>query len=348
MGECSGYSRQRRNHLSQVEKRSASCRIGFQGFIQTHEVLTDMNDASLKTLVETNHPLRDGERDRQRALLQRNARLMTEFAEDIRGGYAAIAALTPQAAEITFYKESTAQASGWWSIPERPMRDRAILFIHGGGYHLGDASSYRGLTSQLAMRTNCSVFSADYPLSPENRFPAAFEAIVQARNWLSAEGFSQIALVGDSAGGGLALATLSEPLSSGAVASVVVFSPWTDLALTGASFHAPETRDPILTQSMLADLAKSYLHGANPKDRRASPLYGIPDCLPPLAIQVGSDELLLDDSRQYAKHAAERGGIVALDIFAGMHHVFQRDVGSIETAELALDLAAQFINGHWT
>ena len=307
-----------------------------------------MNDASLKTLVQTNHPLRDGERDRQRALLQRNARLMTEFAEDIRGGYAAVAALTPQATGITFSEESTAEASGWWSIPERPSRDRAILFIHGGGYHLGDASSYRGLTSQLAMRTNCSVFSADYPLSPENRFPAAFEAIVQARNWLSAQGFSQIALVGDSAGGGLALATLSEPLSSGTVASVVVFSPWTDLALTGASFNDPETQDPIFTPSMLADLAKSYLHGADPKDRRASPIYGIPDHLPPLAIQVGSDELLLDDSRQYAKLAAERSRIVALDIFIGMHHVFQRDVGSIETAELALELAAQFINGHWT
>ncbi len=307
-----------------------------------------MNVASLKKFVQTNHALRDGERDRQRALLQRNARLMTEFAEDMRGGYAAVAALTPQATEITFSEESTAQASGWWSIPERPSRDRAILFIHGGGYHLGDASSYRGLTSQLAMRTNCSVFSADYPLSPEHRFPAAFEAIVQARNWLSAQGFSQIALVGDSAGGGLALATLSEPLSNSTVASVVVFSPWTDLALTGASFNDIETQDPIFTPSMLADLAKSYLHGADPKDRRASPIYGIPDHLPPLAIQVGSDELLLDDSRRYAKLAAERGGIVALDIFAGMHHVFQRDAGALETASLALDLAAQFINGHWT
>ncbi|WP_109488500.1 alpha/beta hydrolase [Occallatibacter savannae] len=307
-----------------------------------------MNIASLKTLVQTNHPLREGERDRQRALLQRNASLMAEYGGDRRGGYAAVAALTPLATGITFSEEFTAQASGCWSIPERPLRDCAILFIHGGGYHLGDARSYRGLTSQLATRTNCAVFSADYPLSPENRFPAAFEAIVQARNWLSAQGISQIALVGDSAGGGLALATLGEALPNGTVASVVVFSPWTDLALTGASFRDPETHDPIFTPSMLADLAESYLHGADTKDRRASPLYAIPDHLPPLAIQVGSDELLLDDSRRYAKLAAKIGGIVALDIFMGMHHVFQRDAGSIETADFALDLTAQFINAHWT
>ena len=316
--------------------------------MQTCEVFTEMNVSSLKTLVQTNHPLRNGERERQQALFQRNAALMAEFGEDRRGGYAAMAALTPQATGITFSEASTAQASGWWSIPERPTRDRAVLFIHGGGYHLGDAASYRGLTSQLAMRTNCPVFSADYPLSPENRFPAAFEAIVRARSWLGAQGFSQIALVGDSAGGGLALATLSEPLSNSTVASVVVFSPWTDLALTGASFHDPEIQDPIFTPTMLADLAKSYLHGADPKDRRASPIYGIPDQLPPLAIQVGSDELLLDDSRQYAKLAASKGGIVSLDIFAGMHHVFQRDAGSIETADVALDLASQFVSDHWT
>jgi monoterpene epsilon-lactone hydrolase len=311
-------------------------------------VFTEMKVSSLSTLIQTNHPLRNGERERQRALLQRHAALMAKYAEDRRGGYAAIAALTPQATGITFSEVSTDRASGWWSIPERPSRDHAVLFIHGGGYHLGDAASYRGLTSHLAMRTNCPVFSADYPLSPENRFPAAFEAIVRARSWLGAQGFSQIALVGDSAGGGLALATLCEPLSNTSLASVVVFSPWTDLALSGASFNDPETEDPILTPTMLADLAKSYLHGANPKDRRASPIYGIPDHLPPLAIQVGSDELLLDDSRQYAQLAAVKGGIVSLDIFEGMHHVFQRDVGSIETADVALDLAAQFVSDHWT
>jgi acetyl esterase/lipase len=120
------------------------------------------------------------------------------------------------------------------------------------------------------------------------------------------------------------------------------------LALTGASFNDPETKDPIFTPPMLATLATSYLSGADPKDRRASPLYGVPARIPPLAIQVGSDELLLDDSLRYAHLAAEKGGTVALDIFLGMHHVFQRDIGSIETAERALNLAAQFIDRHWS
>jgi len=307
-----------------------------------------MNSSSATKLVLTKHPLRDGERERQIALLKRNATVMNEYGGNRRGGYAAVAAYTPQANGVAFSEELTEQASGWWSIPEQASRDRAILFIHGGGYHLGDASSYRGFTSQLAARTKCAVFSADYPLSPENRFPAAFDAAVKARKWLSSQAFSQIALVGDSAGGGLALATLNEPPSGSTVSSIVVFSPWTDLALTGASFNDPETKDPIFTPSMLATLATSYLSGADPRDRRASPLYVVPARIPPLAIQVGSDELLLDDSLRYAHLAAEKGGIVALDIFLGMHHVFQRDIGSIETAERALNLAAQFIDRHWS
>lgn len=155
-----------------------------------------MNSSSATKLVLTKHPLRDGERERQIALLKRNATVMNEYGSNRRGGYAAVAAYTPQANSVAFSEERTEQASGWWSIPEHASRDRAILFIHGGGYHLGDASSYRGFTSQLAARTKCAVFSVDYPLSPENKFPAAFDAAVKARKWLSSQAFSHIALVG--------------------------------------------------------------------------------------------------------------------------------------------------------
>lgn len=348
MDQRSGDSRQRRDYLNDVEKARATGGAGLSVRLQTCEGLTEMKGSMLPTFVETHHPLRDGERERQRAVLERNAALMADYAQDRRGGYAAMAVLTPRATGVRFWQVSTGEASGWWSIPEGASDDHAVLYIHGGGYHLGDAASYRGLTSQIAVRTKCPVFSADYPLAPEDRFPAAYEAIVRTRDWLGAQGFSQIAHMGDSAGGGLALATLSEPLSNSTVASAVVFSPWADLALTGASFHDPETQDPIFTPKMLTDLAKSYLNGADARDRRASPIYGIPNHLPPLAIQVGSDELLLDDSRQYARLAAGKGGMVALDIFEGMHHVFQRDAGSIETADVALDLAAQFVSDHWT
>jgi acetyl esterase/lipase len=134
-----------------------------------------------------------------------------------------------------------------------------------GGYHLGDAASYRGLGSHVAALTHCSVFLMNYPLAPEHRFPAAYDAAIHARDWLAVSGIERLALVGDSAGGGLALA----------------------------------------------------------------------------------DELLLDDSQSYAQLAAQKGTEVHLDVFEGMHHVFQRDVGVIETASVALGLAANFINKHW-
>ncbi len=306
-----------------------------------------MNSASLNTLTITHHPLRDGERDRQRAILERNAALMAHFPDDRRAAYAAMASQTAPAAGVSLSDTHSDEAKGLWLRPSFARADRVILFIHGGGYHLGDATSYSGFAGQIAARTKCLVFSMDYPLAPECLFPAPFLAVVRARNWLAASGYRQVALVGDSAGGGLALASLNEPLIGSRIASVVVFSPWTDLALTGASFSSPETYDPVFQPSVLASLARSYLGGADPRDYRASPIYGIPDQPPPIAIQVGTDELLLDDSREYARRAAKKGNSVTLDVFEGMHHVFQRDAGRLETADVALDLAAEFITRHW-
>lgn len=295
----------------------------------------------------SHHRLQAGEQERQARLLQRNADTQARFGTDLRGAYAAVAAQTPLAAGAECIMVSEPGVKGWWVTPRGAAFDRVILFIHGGGYRLGDAASYRGLASQLAIRTGVPVFSLDYPLTPEHPFPAAYDAAEAALVWLAYREHRQISLVGDSAGGGLALALLGVAMSEVRPASVVVFSPWTDLALTGRSFHDPATRDPIFEPSVLTALADAYLSGADPRDGRASPLYAIPDNLPPITIQVGSEELLLDDSRRYAEYAAQRGGEVALDIFDGMHHVFQRDVGVLETASTALDMAAQFVATHW-
>jgi monoterpene epsilon-lactone hydrolase len=193
-----------------------------------------------------------------------------------------------------------------------------------------------------------ATFVVDYPLAPEHRFPAAYDAALAARRWLTAEGVDQVALVGDSAGGGLALAAAGE-LGAGApaVAAVVVFSPWVDLALTGPSFWDPNTRDPIFKPGRLAASAATYLGGADARDGRASPLYSVSATLPPLAIQVGSNELLLDDARRYAVAAAEKGGEVSLDIFEGLHHVFQQSVGDLPSAGRARDAAGRFLSRHW-
>ena len=159
---------------------------------------------------------------------------------------------------------------------------------------------------------------------------------------------SQVALVGDSAGGGLALSVLADAATtSPAIAAVAVFSPWLDLAMTGASFASPDIHDPIFQPEMLAGPAGAYLAGADPKDGRASPLYAVPEVLPPLLIQVGADEILLDDARRYAQAAADKGGEVRLDIFEGLHHVFQSATRDLPTARRALDEVAAFLTRHW-
>jgi acetyl esterase/lipase len=256
-------------------------------------------------------------------------------------------ALTPIVSGVAMELVEEDDARGWWLAPQAPLPQRAILFVHGGGYHLGDARSYCGFASHFASQTRSAVFVVDYPLAPEHRFPAAYDHVLRARNWLAARGNRQIAIMGDSAGGGLALAVLGEPLKSAVMTSVVTFSAWTDLALAGTSFSDPATPDAIFKPDLLVGLAGSYLGGADPLDRRASPLYQLPDTLPPIALQVGSDEILLDDSRRYAWAAAKKGGEVRLDIYDGLYHVFQRDIGAVEAAQQATASAAAFVAGHW-
>jgi epsilon-lactone hydrolase len=300
-----------------------------------------------QSLITQHHPLLPGDLDGQKAVFARNTALSARHGDDRRGYYAAMSALTPMAAGVAREQVNERDARGWWLSPAAPLPGRALLFVHGGGYHLGDAQTYCGFASQFAALTRCAVFAVDYPLAPEQRFPAAYEHVLRARAWLAARGHRQIALLGDSAGGGLVLATLGEPLNGSVVSSVVAFSPWTDLAVAGTSFSDPATVDPIFKPELLAGLARSYLGGADPRDRRASPLYHLPDALPAIALQVGSDEILLDDARRYAWAAAKKGGEVRLDIYDGLYHVFQRDIGAIEAARQAIDSAGAFINGHW-
>ena len=190
-----------------------------------------------------------------------------------------------------------------------PATARAILFLHGGGYSLGTATAYRGLASQIAARSGVAVFVADYPLAPEAPFPAAYDAGLRAFDWIARDAARRVALAGDSAGGGLALALLghSDNVATRA-AAIATFSPWTDLALAGASFNDPRTVDPIFNRETVSTLAaKLILSGADARDGRASPLYRISPQLPPTLIQVGTHELLLDDARRYATEAERLG-----------------------------------------
>src|SRR5262249_46074118 len=177
-------------------------------------------------------------------------------------------------------------------------------------------------------------------------WPAGPTAALAAWRWLLDQGFERIAIVGDSAGGGLSLVTLNaltKRRQSPLPIAGVVFSPWTDLAFTGASMTDPAVQDPLISHEYLQDCAHKYRGTVSATDPLASPLFGDLRCLLPLLLQVGTDERLLDDSQQFAERAARAGVPVTLEVWEGMHHVFQLDVSHLESSRAALDRAASFL-----
>ncbi|QGZ58706.1 alpha/beta hydrolase fold domain-containing protein [Paraburkholderia acidiphila] len=308
-----------------------------------------MSHGQRTNLIETRHSLSDDDRDAARAGIARTQRHFEAFDGTMREAYDAMTAQTPVADGVGQESVANAEVKGWWIRPRSAPAHRAILFLHGGAFVLGSATGYRGFASQIAVRAGVDTFVLDYPLAPEHPFPAAHGAVLAALRWLANCGIREVALIGDSAGAGLALAVLGAGEGRTInIASVAAFSPWVDLAFTGPSFHSEATQDPVLTRPILANAAAAYLGAADPTDGRASPLYAIPASLPPIALQVGTDELLLDDARRYAAAAAQRGNTVQLEIYEGLHHVFQRSTHELASARYALDQIARFVSRNWT
>lgn len=312
------------------------------------KVKPSMKTQTAPGLIETRYPLAAEDRHIEPSLVAAMTGRFASFSGTRRDAYDALTSETPIATGVTVEAVETETLRGWWLRPIGAPPDRAMLFLHGGAYMLGSAAAYRGFVSQIAVRAKVNAFVPDYPLAPEHPFPAAYHGAIAAFAWLSAQQIDQFALVGDSAGGGLALALLAEPsIDTSSIASAAVLSPWTDLALRGESIRNTSIVDPIFQPATLEFAANSYLAGADPMDGRASPLYRLPENSLPIAIQVGTNELLLDDSRRYAASAAANGVDVHLAIFEGMHHVFQRSTAQLHTARRALDTVAQFLSKHW-
>jgi epsilon-lactone hydrolase len=236
--------------------------------------------------------------------------------------------------------------TGEWLVPETTAT-ATILYLHGGGYYFGSPRSHRAIAFGLATRANARVFSLDYRLAPEHRFPAALDDSLAAYRRLLADDVpaQSIVLVGDSAGGGLALATLlalrdaAEPLP----AAAVLFSPWTDLTCSGESMRTNEGRDPMYHASIFPRVAAQYLGTADARNPYASPLFGELKNLPPLLIQVGDTELLLDDSTRVATKARAAGVDVEVQIWRNVPHIFQIWTPFMPEAREALSRAAAFI-----
>jgi acetyl esterase/lipase len=239
--------------------------------------------------------------------------------------------------------------AGWTEIIHGdPAPDRAILYLHGGGYVAGSAWTHRELLGRLARLTGLRVVAPDYRLAPEHPLPAALEDAVAAWDALLATGLDarRIALAGDSAGGGLALALLAVLCARGTPpGAVVAFSPWTDLTGGGASVRANAAVDPIFPGERMAELIGFTLGDVPAADPRLSPLFADFSGAPPVLIQVGSTEILRDDSTRMAEHLRRFGSEVMLEIWPDCTHVWQM-FGLLPEAGAALATAARFLAAH--
>ncbi|WP_411124026.1 alpha/beta hydrolase [Streptomyces sp. x-19] len=223
-----------------------------------------------------------------------------------------------------------------------------ILYFHGGGWVFGSPETALSLTGNLVARTGLGAYSLDYRLAPEHPFPAAIEDGLSAYRALLDRGEdpSAIVVAGDSAGGGLAVTTCLAARDAGLPlpAALLAFSPGTDATRTGASMDTKEDIDPIFTRAALEHTGAMHLAGADPRQPLLSPaVHADLTGLPPMLIQVGANEMLLDDSTRLAARASAAGVDVILDVTADVPHVFQSFAGVLDEADEALDRAALFL-----
>lgn len=241
---------------------------------------------------------------------------------------------------------------GEWLVAPSADESRVIFYIHGGGYVSCSAATHRPITAALARLGGRRVFSLDYRLAPEHRYPAALDDALAAYRWLLRErGLrpAAIALAGDSAGGGLVLATLLRARDEGLPmpSSAVCFSPWTDLAGASASVRENDGRCAMFRTENIDEFASAYLGGASPREPYASPAYAENFAgLPPLLLQVGSTELLLDDARLVHEKILAAGGVSRLEVYEDVFHCWQMLEGIIPESRAALLSAARFIDEH--
>ncbi|MCO5234129.1 MAG: alpha/beta hydrolase [Chitinophagales bacterium] len=233
-----------------------------------------------------------------------------------------------------------------WFTPTKSSDDKTILYLPGGGYCVGSYNTHSGLIGRIARASGHPVLGITYRKAPEDPFPAAIEDAIKVYKGLVNEGRKNIVIAGDSAGGGLALATTMILRDEGfkLPAALVLISPWTDLTSSGDSVVRKKDRDPLIGPELLEVFAKKYA-GSEPLDHPfISPLYGSFNNFPPVLIQVGTEEVLLDDSTRLAKKMKLAGVIVEMEIWEGMMHVFQYMAGLSPEANEAVKKIGAYIN----
>ena len=232
----------------------------------------------------------------------------------------------PAPAGVTCTPVEAGGVSAEWSVADGSAEGKVILYVHGGGYVMGSAGSHRDVTGRLSKASGARVLSLNYRLAPEHPFPAPVDDAVAAYRWLLAQGISSsnVAIAGDSAGGGLAFATLLALRDAGdpVPAAGVGISPWVDMEGTGESMTTRAAVDPVVQKEGLLEMAKLYLGDADPKNPLAAPLHANLAGLPPLLIHVGDAETLLNDATRITERARKAGVDVTLKIWDEMPHVW--------------------------
>lgn len=233
-----------------------------------------------------------------------------------------------------------------YNFPSSKQNDNKIIFYcHGGGYMTGSCLYARELTTKLAKRNLCKVFCFDYRLAPEHIFPAALEDALSALKYILSCGYvsENIIFAGDSAGGNLSLALslLLKRLNMQMPKCLILFSPWTDMTASGKSYHSKEFLDPVLDNNYIQKALHCYLQDISPSYPFVSPIFANFSGFPPVYIQVGDNEILLDDSRILYNQLLRYNVYARLDIFPGLWHVFQ--MSPIKTSRIAIDKVYDFI-----
>jgi monoterpene epsilon-lactone hydrolase len=249
---------------------------------------------------------------------------------------------------------SKLEIEGMPAVRARPKSsdpNRTILYFHGGAYCIGSWQTHRGLITHLAVAANAVVYAPNYRLAPEHPHPAALDDGVRAYRALLEQGTrpSQIALAGDSAGAGLALATAIAARDSGLPlpACIVLVSPGVDLSGDYPSMTRNARKDPMIRPSWFHACARRYVGGRDLRDPACSPLFANHQGLPPILIHVGTDEVLLDDSTRLAERCREAGVDVTLEVFEGLWHEFHIHAGALRESDEAVAEIGQFLRTHF-
>jgi phosphinothricin tripeptide acetyl hydrolase len=266
---------------------------------------------------------------------------------ELRAQYERAEKAFPTPRDLTVEHVMAPTVAAEWLAPPGARPDAAVLYLHGGGYVIGSPRSHRHLAAAIGRAAGTRVLLPDYRLAPEHPFPAAVEDAVAAYRWLLDRKLSpaRIVIAGDSAGGGLTVATLLALRDAGAPlpAAGVCISPWVDLSCGGGSYETRADVDPIVKRAGVDQMAAAYLAGKDARTPLASPLFADLRGLPALLVQVGDDEVLLDDSVQLAERARVAGGDVTLDVWDKMVHVWHWFFPMLDEGQVAIDRIGEFV-----